>query len=219
MRRRAEVPDVLAGDVLRFADGVGLIDAVATEDVDHAERVGGVVERRMVEAHTVKVDKQINRDSGGGETVRQVAGQGCAVTEADNHETRRRLLGVKPADFLLEEVRVIGQTEVGLDEPQRVEIIANAIEIAQIERVDPLDNENMDAILARLRNTLARMNILVGQFLDRVNEPEAAAQERKGQHAQEPGTGPPISVSRHTAPPNPLSFPHTPRFASRDSIV
>ena len=147
MGHGAEVPHVVVAPVLSLRD-LGLVVAVEGEDVHDLPHVGRSAERLTAQSAAINVDEQIDFDPLLAQVAGQVAHQPRAVAEPHKREPGVRLAFVDRGDLLGVVEGVERQAVIRLDVAERVEVLLQPRHVSDVERIDAVQEEDVDAVLA-----------------------------------------------------------------------
>src|SRR5262245_9611780 len=86
-------------------------------------------------------------------------------------------------------------TVVGVDEPQRADVVVQSLEVTDVERVAAVDEDNVDLVSLTLSHLRAPGQFLGRKWMDGMAEAEAprlAGQERRQHGLRQPWPGSPV---------------------------
>src|SRR5579871_1195055 len=179
--------------------------------MDDAGHVLGLRARRIAQGPAAQVNQQIDDDAVFLYGVDKLAGHVGPEAEADHHETRLRFLLVDTEHLFFELPQVIELPVMRFDVAELLDVLRQAAEVRQVERVHAVDEEDMDVITAGAGNHLSLGDLLLGRQIERMHETEAslpAYQTQRGEQNSAP-PAPPTSQLHHFR----LSFPGLPRLS------
>ncbi len=161
LRRQANVPAVdaqVAGPVQIAAleeQIVAVKNQAVAGDVQHALAIRRPVARRVADRVTADVTQKAHRHAAGIQAIGQTAHAIGPQAVAQQHDAGARVLGVNPANVLAESGPAANLPEVGVAKTQFLQLGREAIQVPQAQRIQTVDDEDMDTVAFPLGNLLA----------------------------------------------------------------